>query len=69
MNQYSHEAQLLKANGAGWEVHNEVEIENHIEKFILNDVFRRETGLKALQIVENNRGATRRTVKTIMLHI
>jgi 3-deoxy-D-manno-octulosonic-acid transferase len=66
VNLNSHEAQLLKAEGGGIEVHNAEEIERNLEKFMLNDIYRLETGLKAYQVVEKNRGATRQTINTIL---
>ncbi|MEJ2048947.1 MAG: glycosyltransferase N-terminal domain-containing protein [Calditrichota bacterium] len=69
VNRNSHEAQLLKANRGGWEVHNATEIEFLIRKFLLNDVYRQESGLKAYQIVEDNRGATKKTVEHILSYL
>lgn len=65
VNQSSHEAQLLKNNMGGWEVRNSQEILNIIEKFLENDIFRQECGKKAFRIVEENRGATQRTIQKI----
>jgi len=65
VNQNSHEAQLLKASMGGWEVRNSEGIQNIIEKFISNDVFRLEAGLKAFSVVENNLGATSKTIQVI----
>jgi 3-deoxy-D-manno-octulosonic-acid transferase len=69
VNRNSHEAQLLKANRGGWEVHNATEIELLLRKFLLNDVYRQESGLKAYQIVADNRGATKRTVEHILSYL
>ncbi len=66
VNQNSHEAQLLKASGGGIEVHQAEEIEAILEKFLLNDIYRQETGRKAFQIVEKHRGATHRTIQYIL---
>ena len=66
VNQNSHAAQLLKAEGGAVEVHSADEIEHVLEKFIQNDIYRRETGQKAYQVVEKNCGATRRTIDIIL---
>jgi 3-deoxy-D-manno-octulosonic-acid transferase len=65
VNQVLYEAQLLKNNMGGWEVRNSQEIQNVIEKFLDNDIFRQECGRKAYKIVEENRGATQRTIEKI----
>ncbi len=65
VNQNSHEAQLLKANGGAFEVHNAREVQGYLEKFLKNDVFRQEVGKKAFQVVQKNAGATRRTLEVI----
>ncbi|OPX32976.1 hypothetical protein B1H10_06690 [candidate division KSB1 bacterium 4484_188] len=69
VNDNSHEAQLLKAEGGGIEVHNAIEIENTLNKFLLNEIYCREAGKKALKIVETNRGATRRTIEAILSYL
>lgn len=69
VNQNSHDAQLLKANGSGLEVHQEADIQNYIEKFMRNDIYRQEAGLKAYQVVRKNCGATERTVNTILSYL
>jgi 3-deoxy-D-manno-octulosonic-acid transferase len=69
VNKYSYEAQLLKANGGGLEVENALEIENRLNKFILNDVYRQEAGLKAFQIVQENKGATSLMVESLLSHL
>lgn len=66
VNRNSHAAQLLKAEGGAVEVRSAEEIEHVLEKFIRNDIYRRETGKKAFQVVEENRGATRRTIDIIL---
>ena len=65
VNQMLLEAQWLKNNMGGWEVRNSQEIQNVIEKFLGNDIFRQECGRKAYKIVEENRGATQRTIEKI----
>jgi 3-deoxy-D-manno-octulosonic-acid transferase len=66
VNRNSHEAQLLKTSRGGWEVHSSADIINILEKFILNDIHRQESGLNAYKVVDKNRGATKRTVKNIL---
>ncbi len=66
VNENSYEAQLLKANGGAFEIQNHTELENQLNKFLSNDIYRRETGLRALQVVEKNTGATLKTVKVIV---
>jgi 3-deoxy-D-manno-octulosonic-acid transferase len=66
INLNSNEAQLLKSNNGGYEVKNTAEIKSLIEKFILNDIFRQETGKKAYDVVDKNKGATKITVDTIL---
>ncbi len=66
VNQNSHEAQLLKANRGGWEINNAMELQNTLDRFILNDVYRQECGLFAYRIVERNLGATKKMVNSIL---
>ncbi len=66
VNQNSHEAQLLKANGGAYQVHDAREIEQYLRKFLTNDIFRQEVGKRAFQVVQQNAGATRRTVEVIL---
>ncbi|GAB4367955.1 MAG: glycosyltransferase N-terminal domain-containing protein [Calditrichia bacterium] len=65
INQNSYEAQLLKISGGGLEIRNGSEFESIIKKFMVNDIYRVETGQKAFRVVESNRGATRRTVELV----
>lgn len=69
VNDNSHEAQLLKAEGGGIEVHSSTEIENTLNKFVLNEIYRKEAGKKALKIVEKNRGATQKTIDAILSYL
>lgn len=69
VNQVLLEAQILKSNMGGWEVRNSQEIQNIIEKFIKNDIFRRECGQKAYRVVEENRGATQKTIHKIIEYL
>jgi 3-deoxy-D-manno-octulosonic-acid transferase len=69
INQNSHEVQLLKKESGGWEVSDAGEIEILLERFILNDIYRQECGLRAYRIVELNRGATRKTVDHIVSNL
>ncbi len=69
VNQNSHEAQLLKAHRGGWEVNNTVDLENTLNRFILNDIYRQECGLFAYRIVERNLGATKKMVNSILSNI
>ncbi|MBN2366344.1 MAG: hypothetical protein EH225_10385 [Calditrichaeota bacterium] len=69
VNQNSHEAQLLKAGKGGWEVHNSVEIENQVRKFLINEIHRQESGWQAFRVVEKNSGATQRTVDRILFQL
>ena len=66
VNQILQEAQWLKSNLGGWEVQNSQDIEKIVIKFIENDIFRQECGRKAFKIVEENRGATHRTIQNII---
>ncbi len=65
VNQNSHEAQLLKANHGGWEVYGKEDIKTQLEKFLVNDVYRQETGMKAFRVVESHLGATQITIESI----
>jgi 3-deoxy-D-manno-octulosonic-acid transferase len=69
VNHNSHEAQLLKKERGGWEVSDSNEIEILLERFILNDIYRQECGLRAYRIVELNRGATQKTVHHIISNL
>jgi 3-deoxy-D-manno-octulosonic-acid transferase len=69
VNLNSREAQLLKTNGAGYEVKNASEVYDIIQRFLLNDIFRQEAGKKAYKIVEVNGGAARLTAKTILEYL
>ncbi len=66
VNNNSHEAQLLKAGKGGLEIHNAAEIEFQLEKFLINEIYRQEAGQQAYRVVENNAGATRKTVDRIL---
>ncbi len=66
VNLNSHEAQLLKTNGGAIEVHKSFDIENYLNRFLMNEIYRKETGLKALGVVEQNKGATERTIQEIL---
>jgi 3-deoxy-D-manno-octulosonic-acid transferase len=65
MNQNSYEAQLLKPHRGGWEVYTSQDISSLMEKFYLNDVYRLESGMKAYRVVQENCGATARSVQFI----
>ncbi len=69
VNQNSYEAQLLKTQRGGWEVRQSQDIITLIEKFYLNDVYRRETGIKAYRVVMENCGATSRSVEIIQKYL
>jgi 3-deoxy-D-manno-octulosonic-acid transferase len=69
VNQNSHEAQLLKANQGGFEVRNAAALRLTIERFIRNDIYRQECGLKAFAIVERNLGATTKTIQQLLYFI
>ncbi len=69
VNQNSYEAQLLKASGGGIQVQNAFELENHLEKFMMNDIYRQEAGRKAFYVVEQNTGTTARTINIITEHL
>lgn len=71
VNQNSHEAQLLKAAGGGIEVTNESELLAHLKRFISDEQLRKSTGERARQVVFAHRGATQKTVETILevLHL
>lgn len=66
VNLNSYEAQLLKAKNGGWEIRNREEIRTMIEKFYINDIYRQESGKKAFQVVEENCGATTRSIQLII---
>jgi 3-deoxy-D-manno-octulosonic-acid transferase len=66
VNQNSHEAQLLKQKGGGIEVHSAKEIESELRRVFENENYRSEVSKAAKQLVEENRGATRRTVDSIL---
>jgi 3-deoxy-D-manno-octulosonic-acid transferase len=69
MNQNSYEAQLLKTDRGGWEVRNSQDICTLIEKFYLNEVYRLESGMKAYRVVQENCGATARSVEIIQNYL
>ncbi|MFZ0390091.1 MAG: glycosyltransferase N-terminal domain-containing protein, partial [Calditrichia bacterium] len=66
VNQNSHEAQLLKLAGGAFEVHQKEEIVNLLNKFLINDIYRQEAGMRARQVVKKNSGATLRTLKAVL---
>jgi 3-deoxy-D-manno-octulosonic-acid transferase len=66
VNQNSHESQLLKAGKGGWEVHNALEIQHVVEKFMINDVYRQESGWQAFKVVQDHGGATVKTIRNIL---
>ncbi len=66
VNQNSHEAQLLKAGKGGWEVQDAPEIQHVVEKFIINDVYRQESGWQAYKVVQDHGGATGKTIRKIL---
>jgi len=69
VNSNSNEAQLLKAAGGCFEVKNSTDIFNFLEKFFINDIYRRESGVKAFRIVKENCGATELSVQTILSYL
>jgi len=69
MNQNSYEAQLLKTHRGGWEIRNSQEVSTLLEKFYLNDVYRLESGMKAYRVVQENCGATARSVQFIQNYL
>ncbi len=69
VNHTSHEAQLMKAGMGGIEIRNSVQMERIIEKFLINDIYRQEAGLRAFQVVEENLGATVKTIQIIAAFI
>jgi 3-deoxy-D-manno-octulosonic-acid transferase len=66
VNQNSYEAQLLKASGGGWEIRTRSEIQTLVEKFSINEIYRLESGKKAFRVVQENAGATNRSIQVIM---
>lgn len=66
VNLNSNEAQLLKIAGGGFEVKNTEEMKRVLEKFIVNDIHRQECGRKAYRVVDDNKGATKITIETIL---
>jgi 3-deoxy-D-manno-octulosonic-acid transferase len=69
VNKNLYDAQMLKAAGGGWEISNKEEIKILIEKFYINEVYRLEAGKKAYQVVDENCGATSRSIQVIMENI
>lgn len=69
VNQNSYEAQLLKTQRGGMEVRQSQDIITLVEKFYLNDVYRRETGIKAYRVVTENCGATARSVEIVKKYL
>jgi 3-deoxy-D-manno-octulosonic-acid transferase len=69
VNQNSFEAQLLKTHRGGWEVRNSQDIITLVEKFYSNEIYRLESGMKAYRVVQENCGATSRSVKIIQKYL
>jgi 3-deoxy-D-manno-octulosonic-acid transferase len=69
VNRNSHEAQILKEEGAGIEVDSPIVIERTLEKLIENKKYRKEVGEKAENIVKQNAGATTRTLNVILPYL
>lgn len=66
VNQNSHEAQLLKECGGGIEVHDSAEITDILNRFLIDEFYRRKIGASANKVVMENTGATQRTINAIM---
>jgi 3-deoxy-D-manno-octulosonic-acid transferase len=69
VNQNSHEAQLLKQKGGGIEVNSAKEIELELQRVFEDATYRSAVSEAAKKLVEENRGATRRTVDEILKHL
>lgn len=66
VNHTSHEAQLLKQNGGGLEVHSGEEITEHLQKIFRDPQTRKGVGEQAKKLVEDKGGATERTLQTML---
>lgn len=66
VNRNSHEAQLLKQAGGGIEVQSGKEIESELKKIFEDEAYRAGVSAAAKNLVEENRGATARTVCEIL---
>ncbi len=69
VNENSYEAQLLKQEGGGLEVHSQSEIENHLQRILDDESYRLQVGRAAKKLVTENQGATQRTVTRILQFI
>ncbi|GAB4338320.1 MAG: glycosyltransferase N-terminal domain-containing protein [Calditrichia bacterium] len=69
VNNNSYEAQLLKAGGGAVEIHSAEEFYVQMEKFLKNDIYRQEAGRKAARVVEENKGATEKTITHILQYL
>jgi len=69
VNHNSHEAQVLKEEGAGIEVDGPEVIQKTLEKLIKEKELREKMGEKAVNIVRQNSGATTRTLDVILPYL
>jgi 3-deoxy-D-manno-octulosonic-acid transferase len=69
VNQNSHEAQLLKQRGGGIEVTSAAEIESELRRVFEDETYCFSLSRAAKKLVEENQGATRRTVNEILSYL
>ena len=69
VNENSNEAQLLKEHNGAFEVHNEKNLSQILQKLFDDQEYRKKTGQAASKIVIENTGATEKTLKTIMSYL
>ncbi len=65
VHQHSHEAQLLKADGAAVEVHNAAEIAYWLKELLTNSNLRTGKGRRAREIARENSGATQKILQAV----
>ena len=62
-------SRLLKEHGGGFEVKDKKELEHRVKSLLQDRDLRRISGEAALRAVEENRGATRKTLELIESHL